>query len=159
MEKSYKVLKRAINRIGAKAVSSKMGLSQSLVYKWCQDPADDDQIVPSGAMNPLDRVRMLYELTEDPEIISWLCQQADGFFAKNPEPVSGSSVGAKVLGNVHGLIKEFSEALEAISQSYNEDKSISLDEAMVIRKEWEDLKSLGESFVRECESGKFDKKK
>lgn len=158
MQKSYKVLKEAINKTGAKGVAAKMGLSLSLVYKWCQDPEDDQQIVPSGAMNPLDRVKTLYECTQDPEIISWLCQQADGFFTKNPTVSGGKSIGANVLGNVHGLIKEFSEALEAISQSYNDDKSISKEEALLIRKEWEDLKGLGESFVRECESGRFDKK-
>ena len=33
---SHEVLRRAINRIGAKQVAAKMKLSTALIYKWCE---------------------------------------------------------------------------------------------------------------------------
>ncbi|MBZ0166952.1 MAG: hypothetical protein K8I00_09100 [Candidatus Omnitrophica bacterium] len=158
MQKSYQVLKKGIDKVGVKAVAARMNVSQSLVYKWCQDADDTNKIVPSGAANPLDRLQMIYEITGDGEIINWMCQQAGGFFAPNPRDAELSTVGGKVLKSVHSMIKEFSEALEVISQSYNEGKRITKQEAEGIRKEWEDLKCIGEGFVRACEAGKFDKK-
>ncbi|MGE0268236.1 MAG: phage regulatory CII family protein [Candidatus Omnitrophota bacterium] len=157
MQKSYEVLKNGIEKVGAKLVAAKLNVSQSLVYKWCQDSDEANKIIPSGAANPLDRVQQIYDATQDPEMINWICQKADGFFARNPKDNEFPTIGAKVLKNVHMLIKEFSEALEAISQSYDEGKRITRKESDRIRKEWEDLKCIGEGFVRACESGKFEK--
>lgn len=157
MQKSYQVLKNGIEKVGVKSVAAKLNVSPSLVYKWCQDADDTNMINPSGAANPLDRIQMIYETTEDPEMINWICQIADGFFARNPRGEEFTTISAKVLKNVHSLIKEFSEALEAISQSYNDGKRITRKESERIRKEWEDLKCIGEGFVRACESGKFEK--
>ena len=158
VQKSYQVLKKAIDKVGVKAVAARMNVSQSLVYKWCQDSDDTAKIAPSGAANPLDRLQMIHEITEDNEIINWMCRHAGGFYAPNPQDHELPSVGGRVLKNVHSMIKEFSEALDAISQSYNEGKRITIKEAERIRKEWEDLKCIGEGFVRACEAGKFDKK-
>ena len=49
-----------------------------------------------------------------------------------------------------------SQPLEVISQSYDNDKKIDSKEANMIRKEWEDLKGVGESFVKACELEKFE---
>lgn len=158
MQKSYQVLKKGIDKVGVKAVAARLNVSQSLVYKWCQDSDDTNRILPSGAANPLDRLLMIHEITGDNEIVNWMCAQAGGFFAPNPQDDELPSIGAKVLKNVHSMIREFSEALDAISQSYDEGKRITKKEAERIRKEWEDLKCIGEGFVRACEDGKFDKK-
>lgn len=63
---------------------------------------------------------------------------------------------SKVSNTTQKLIKEFSETLEVISQSYDNDKKIDSKESNKIRKEWEDLKGAGESFVKACELGKFE---
>lgn len=157
MRKSFEVLKQVISKVGVKKVAAELNVSQSLVYKWCQDSQDPEAWLPSGASNPLDRIQRIYELTEDPDLIQWMCQLGKGYFVKNPnEPVN---IDSRVMNNIHLLIKEFSETLDAISRSYGEDKRISCDEAQSIRKEWEDLKRIGESFVLACESGRFDKRK
>jgi hypothetical protein len=138
-------------------VAAELNVSQSLVYKWCQESQKPDAWLSSGASNPLDRVKKIYELTGDQDLILWICQLGKGYFVKNPnEPVNIDSC---IMNNIHQLIKEFSETLDAISRSYGEEKRISCDEAQCIRKEWEDLKRIGESFVLACESGRFDKRR
>ncbi len=132
-------------------VATDMGISTSLVYKWCEIAApEEDQ---SGARNPLDRVLTLYRNTGDIGIIKWLCFQAGGFFTENIE--SDQMVDRSVLKNIQCMIKEFSELLESTSKSLEGDNSISKEESLKIRKEWEDLKGIAESFVVACEKGKF----
>jgi len=157
MQKSYLVLKKAIESAGVKAVSAQMNLSQSLIYKWCQDSEECDEVIQaSGAANPLDRLQKIYEVTQDESMIAWACEMADGYFVKNP-PKGKGSVDVNILKNIQRFIKEFSEALDVISESYNRGKRITEQEAKKIRKEWEDLKRVGEGFVGACESGKFNK--
>lgn len=157
VKKSYQILKKAIDPIGAKAVASKLKISTALVYKWCEDRDNGEQAALSGAANPLDRLRAVYELTGDVELINWLCQAADGYYVSNPS-IEKAKPDIKVMKNIHDIIRGFSETLEAISKSYN-DKNITIKESSRIREEWEGLKRIAEGFVRACESGKFDKPK
>jgi len=158
MRKSYTVLKQAFNRVGIKKVAREMHLSQALLYKWCQiQPKDSPDPAASGSINPLDRIAKIYKITQDVELINWICQMADGYYVKNQGAEKGLSYHSKVIQNIQEFIKEFSGTLDAISESYNDDKRISLDEAKMIRHNWEDMKRIGEGFVRACEMGKFDK--
>ncbi len=158
MQKSHIVLKKAVTKAGTKSLAKKMNLSSSLIYKWCQENIkDEDCYLPSGAANPLDRLRKIYELTQDIEIINWICQLADGFFVRNVK-YEDITIAQEVFKNTQRLIKEFSETLEAITDSYNLDKQITVKESKTIRKEWEDLKRVGEAFVKACEHGRFHKK-
>ncbi len=157
MQESYLVLKQCIERVGAKNIALRLGLSPSLVYKWCQRIAGEESWQQSGAVNPLDRIHQIYEVTKDEELINWMCQVADGYFVKNPV-LTKSNRDAEALKNIQLFIKEFSEALHTISRSYDDDKSIDSKEAVKIRKAWEALKRVGEAFVRECEKGDFSKK-
>jgi hypothetical protein len=54
------------------------------------------------------------------------------------------------------MLKEYSEVLEAVMESYADKNHIDLDGAKRIRKEWEDLKRTGEQFVFGCEQGIFN---
>ena len=157
MRKSFEVLKQAVSKVGVKKVAAELHISPALVYKWCQESQNPDAWTSSGASNPLDRLKTIYDLTGDPSLIQWICQMGGGYFVRNPqEPVN---VDSRVMNNIHHLIKEFSETLDAISRSYGDDKRISCEEAQSIRKEWEDLKRIGEGFVLACESGHFDRRK
>jgi len=155
LQDSHEVLKSAIDRVGTKVVARELGMSPSLIYKWCQPKPDTESYLQGGAINPLDRVRKLYELTGDQAMISWICQLADGYFVKNPASKSSRKNVGNVLTIMQGIIREFSETLDAISKSYNNDRKIGLREAVEIRKEWEELKSLAEAFVKECEGGRY----
>ena len=60
-----------------------------------------------------------------------------------------------LVRNTQSMIKEFSDLLKEISKSIEDDNLIDKEESEKIRREWEDLKSLTESFVAGCEKGVF----
>ncbi len=159
MESSYQVLKRVIEKVSAKMVASELNISPTLVYKWCEEVTElPNGSKTSGAPNPLDRIIRIYEVTGDEKIINWICQSAGGYFVKNIYS-NKTDINIDILQNIQRFVKEFSETLDTIVQSYNDDKKISDNDAQKIREEWEDLKRIGESFVRACEAGKFNNEK
>jgi hypothetical protein len=153
MRGSDEVLKDAAEKIGVKALAAELKLSPALVYKWCQpfDPNDPDT---SGTRNPLDRVAEIVQLTGDMEVINWLCHQEGGFFTPNPE-VDARKFSTDLLMGTQQLVKEFSDMLEEVSRSIADDGAIAATEAARIRKHWETLKRVAESFVVCGESGLF----
>lgn len=157
MQESYQILKKTIERVGVKKVAMQMGLPQSLVYKWCQKAADEESWRQGGAVNPLDRIKQIYDMAQDIELINWIYQIADRYFVKN-SPVKRSNPDGHALKNIQLFIKEFSQALDIISKSYDNDKKIDIKESAKIRKAWEGLKRVGEAFVTECEHGDFNGK-
>ncbi len=154
--KSWEVLQAATERVGVKAVAAKLNLSPALVYKWCQQAQQDDPD-SSGARNPLDRVRAIYEITRDPLVVNWLCNAADGFFVQNPRP-DPRGQDAQLLGSTQRVVEEFGELLATVSRSYENDGRITSEEADRIRQSWEELKSQAECFVLACERGLFDRR-
>jgi hypothetical protein len=144
---SYEALKNAIEAVGAKAVASELGISPSLLYKWCEPKSSHDD---SGAQNPLDRVLQIYEITGDVGPIEWLCQKTDGFRVANPKRIH-SKKKEEILNSTQVILKEFSDLLEVISESYANDGKIDLGEAKRIRRAWEHLKVESETFVTSCE--------
>ncbi len=153
---SWQVLKSALDRVGAKVVAGRMGLSQSLVYRWAQPPTGlPDDPGGSGVRNPLDRLADLFELTGDRELVHWLCHRAGGFYV--PNPLAEGNIDLAVLHQTQEMIKDFSDLLEAVSEALSNDRFIDLHEAEHIRNEWEKLKCLGESFAVCCEQGSFDR--
>jgi hypothetical protein len=153
--KSHEILKQAISAGNIKAMAASMGLSQSLLYKWCQEPPVGEDTDQSGAKNPLDRVVELYRLTNDPLVISWVCEQAGGTFVENPKKQECAVVGAAVLSNTQVMIKEFSDLLGEVSKAVGDGTGVDAAEASRIRREWEQLKRKAEGFVMGCESGAF----
>ncbi len=153
--KSWEILREATEKVGVKALAAKLGLSTALVYKWCQphDPEDEDA---SGALNPLDRLAQIVEATGDKELVNWLCNKAGGFFVPDTQ-VDGRKMGSDLLVGAQQLVKEFSDMLEEVSRSIADDGSIDPGEASRIRRHWETLKRVSESFVLSSEAGLFDK--
>ena len=147
---SHEVLKRAAAEIGVKCLAADMGLSASLVYKWCQ--AREGKYA-SGADNPLDRILKICELTGDHRPIAWLCEQVNGFYVKNPDHPEEPEL--PLLRVTQEILKEFSELLDVVSNSIEDDGRVDVGEAAQIRKEWEDLKSVTEGFVTACEQGTY----
>ena len=148
--KSHEVLKESMEHVGVKAIASDMNLSSSLLYKWCQP---NDEVDENGTNNPLDRVAKIFEATGDENLLAWVCQQADGFFSPNPKV--GEDAAESLFANTHRLVAEFSDLLREVSQSYDKDGEICEEDARRIRREWEELKGAGESFVKGCEKGLF----
>lgn len=151
---SHEVLRKAIYRRGVKVVAGELRVSESLVYKWCQDKESESG---SGVENPLDRIAKVVKITDDRDPIRWLCQTVDGFLVENP--VARIQQSAPILDATQKLLSEFSELLGAVSASFNNDQNIDSTEAERIREEWEQLKTLAEQFVVACETGVYTQRK
>lgn len=147
--KSHEVLKAAFDNSSPKAIASELGVSLSLVYKWAQEQSESG----SGSRNPLDRIIEIYDHTQHLPIIEWLCEQSNGYYVQNPEPVAEHSF--DVLPATNEIVGQFSSMLTRISQAAL-DNSITPDEAEEIRERWDKLKSYAEGFVRCCEEGDFE---
>ncbi len=153
--KSYEVIQHAVEEPGVKAVAAVLRVSPALVYKWCEPPAATDDPEQSGAKNPLDRVREMYGLTRDIRLIRWLCNEAGGFFCANPSMEHGKPIDQSIFTETRGMVRDFSELLNAVTESVEDDSQIDTDEAEIIRQRWEDLKACVERFVSACERGHY----
>lgn len=155
--KSYEILSQAIDKVGVKTLAAKLKLSTALVYKWCQESPTDDPGA-SGARNPLDRIREIYEATGDEHMINWICNLADGFFVRNPA-FQPNEQDEQLLDATQRMVREFGDLLQVVSRSFENDAHISREEAASIRATWETLKRQAESFVVGCERGLFGRKR
>jgi hypothetical protein len=153
--KSYDVIRNAVDEPGVKAVAAALKVSAALVYKWCEPPADTDDPEQSGARNPLDRVREMYLLTKDIRLIRWLCNEAGGFFVSNPVPELRKSLDESIFTETRSMVRDFSELLDAVTESVEDNPGIDAEEADAIRQKWEDLKACVERFVMSCEKGHY----
>lgn len=156
-EKSWDVLRDAVDKVGVKAVAAKLGLSSALIYKWCQPPQEED-LGSSGALNPLDRLKTIYEVTRDDTMLNWVCDLGDGFFVKSPRVKLGQQE-EHLLSMTQRVVQEFGVLLSDISHGIENDGQISPGEAADIRASWERLKGLAESFVTACEKGMYAQSK
>ncbi len=145
---SHELLKEVLKKTSAKQIAAEMGLSLSLIYKWAEPP---DEGAGSGANNPLDRIAQLVRITKDPRIAQWVCELADGFFITNPRVKPDAQ---QLIPSTNSIVQEFADMLGVIAVAAS-DSAISKEEARVIRRRWEDLKSVTEGFVRNCEDGNF----
>src|SRR3954464_7422001 len=127
--KSYDVIRQAVDEPGVKAVAAALKVSPALVYKWCEPPADSEDPDQSGAKNPLDRVREMYALTKDIRLVRWLCNKAGGFFVSNPVPEIRKSIDEAIFMETRRLVRDFSELLDAVTESHEDDSSIDPKEA------------------------------
>lgn len=153
--KSYDVIRQAVDEPGVKAVAAALKVSPALVYKWCEPPADEADPDQSGAKNPLDRVREMYLLTKDIRLIRWLCNEAGGFFVSNPVPEIRKTLDEQIFTETRSMVREFSELLDTVTESVEDDPGIDPQEADDIRQRWEDLKACLEKFVIRCEKGHY----
>jgi hypothetical protein len=136
---SYEVLKESVGHAGVKALSSRLNVSGSLLYKWCQ-PSDAPDA--SGSANPLDRIMQFCDATGETAPVEWLCEQCNGFFCRNPE-VEMAATPVGMVGETRRVVREFSELLDAITEGLEDDEKVFRSETARIRKEWEDLKAIG----------------
>jgi hypothetical protein len=145
---AHEVMREVLKKTSAKQISADMGLSLSLIYKWAEPPEDDSG---SGASSPLDRVGQLIKITHDPKLAQWVCEQAGGFFIRNPQNLPTNQ---PLIPITNDIVQEFADMLATIAQS-SADNVISKEEAKTIRRRWEELKTVTEGFVQAAESGNF----
>ncbi|HEX8324856.1 MAG TPA: phage regulatory CII family protein [Tepidisphaeraceae bacterium] len=156
--KSYEVIREAVDGPGVKAVAAAMKVSAALIYKWCEPSADENDPEQSGTKNPLDRVSELVAQTKDERLVRWVCNQAGGFFVADPKPAATGNLDQNLYRQTRTLVRDFSELLDSVTESVENDQQIDLKEADQIRQRWEDLKANVEHFVILCEQGHFLKR-
>ena len=147
---SYEVIKKALEKTSPKAVAAELGVSLSLVYKWAQPNTE----LGSGSRNPLDRIQIFYELTQEEDIIHWLCHMANGHFVKNPSS-DVDKAGADYQPATNEIVGQFASLLQVITKAA-EDNTITPDESENIRSVWDKLKMMTEGFVQACEERRFE---
>ena len=145
---SHEVMKDVLKKTSAKQIAAEMGLSLSLIYKWAEPPEDESG---SGAGSPLDRVGQLIRITGDARVAQWVCEQAGGFYIRNPQNLPANQA---LIPITNDIVQEFADMLATIAMS-SADSVITKDEARNIRRRWEELKSVTEGFVKAAESGNF----
>ena len=155
MKKSHELLRDVIDEVGVKQVAFDLRVSNSMVYKWCSDPGDKDDVTASGARNPLDRVLEICNSTRSRRPVEWLCAQLGGYLVENPD-AEPEEIDAEYLQNTQSLVAGFSKLLDVMTVSIQRDGRIDEAEAADIRRQWRELQSRGEAFVRACEEGLFD---
>ena len=145
---SSKVLRETVKGVGVKQAAAAVGVSTSLLYKWCQPRKGPSGSRGSGSANPLDRLARLVEAAGDDRPVRWLAGRAGGFFTPNPRPRATPDL--DVLHGARRIVAEFADVLESLERSLA-DGRINAKEAERIRREWEQLKSAGEGLVVSCE--------
>lgn len=145
---SHEVMKEVLKKTSAKQIAAEMNLSLSLIYKWAEPPEDDSG---SGTSNPLERVGQMIRVTGDARVAQWVCEQADGFFIRNPHNLPPPNT---LIPVTNDIVQEFADMLATIAQA-SADNAISKDEAKTIRRRWEELKTVTEGFVRAAETGNY----
>ncbi len=146
---SHELLREVFQQCSPKQVSSELGLSLSMIYKWAE-PADTT--AGSGSTNPLDRIDALLKCTQDRRLVQWICQRAGGFFILNPK--TNKPHPSYLIPATNEIVQEFADLLAVIATAAA-DNQIIQKEANEIRARWEELKTVTESFVVCCEEGNF----
>ena len=146
---SHEVLKEAMSGpVGVKQLAAGLSLSPSLLYKWGEPGGG-----PGAAGNPLDRVERICRLTGSRAPAIWLCERLGGFFVENPR-AEGRPPQA-LLPGTRRILREFSDLLDVITRSVEDDDRVDGAEARRIRAEWENLKRVAEQFVAACERKEY----
>ncbi|MCC6465409.1 MAG: hypothetical protein IT463_08740 [Planctomycetes bacterium] len=154
LDETHKVLKTAVERAGPKRVARALDVSLSLVYKWTQPPRTKRNPQASGASNPLDKLITIYALSQDLELVHFLCRVAKGYYAPNPGRRDGAAL-SFVTETVHSL-NEFADLMHLAEKSLADDGRIDTNEAERLRRNWDRLKGRLEQFVVACEEGHFN---
>jgi hypothetical protein len=144
---SHELLRDVFQKVSPKQAAAELGLSLSMVYKWAEPPAQR-----SGAANPLDRVAVLMQCSDDHRIAQWICHKAGGFYVKNPRNSQPHPL--HLVPAMNSVVQEFADLLSVMA-SAAADSKITAAEAKSIRARWEELKSVTEEFVGCCEEGNF----
>ena len=146
---SHELLREVFQTCSPKQVAAQLGLSLSMIYKWSEPP---DPTAGSGSTNPLDRIDALIRCTKDPRLIQWVCERGGGFFILNPKTNKPDQ--SHLIPATNDIVQEFADLLAVIATAAA-DNQITEKESEQIRRRWEELKAVTESFVTCCEEGNF----
>ncbi len=136
---SRETMVKACEELGVKHVAAEMEVSTSVLYNQINDPNRTDL---------LKRFIDFCKATENDTTITWACEKLGGVFIPNKE-ISAEEIEAVSTAYVSKSVKEFGDVITVIGEAI-QDGEITANEALKIKKEWEDLKRLLEGFVHVC---------
>jgi hypothetical protein len=154
LEDTHGILKQAVDRAGPKRVARALDVSLSLVYKWTQPPRTKKNPGASGARNPLDKLVTIFHLSEDLEVVQFLCKIARGYYTANP--MLQTRAGHSFVTATVSALNDFADLMQMAEKSLTDDGKIDEDEAKKLRKNWDRLKGRLEHFIVSCEEGAYD---
>lgn len=154
LDDTHRILKQAVDRAGPKRVSRALDVSLSLVYKWTQPPRTKATPTASGARNPLDKLITIFQLSQDLELIHFLCRVARGYYTANPHHSTKAPL-TFVTATV-GALNDFADLMQHAEKSLTDDGKIDDDEAKQLRVMWDKLKGRLEHFIVNCEEGRYN---
>lgn len=154
LDETHRVLKQSVERAGPKRVARALDVSLSLVYKWTQPPRTKRNPTASGARNPLDKLITIFSLSQDLEIIHFLCQIARGYYTSNP--TRGTKPEQNFVSATVSSLNDFADLLQYAEKSLTNDGAIDESEAVKLRRQWDKLKGRLEQFIVSCEEGQFN---
>lgn len=143
---SKEALKKACKERGVKEIAQSLRLSPTAIYNQINDPEKNDI---------LSKFVDFVNACGNDIPVEWVCEELNGIFVKNPNIVAESDYMKPPY--VPEALKEFSDVILEIGNAM-EDDSITPEEAVKIRKEWDELKIVLERFVLACEFGYIHKK-
>lgn len=150
---SFEALRLAVGG-EAVMVAKRLGLSSSMVHKWCESSAD---FTDSGALNPLDRIEVMIEASlrngrkhsEAFAPIFYLASRFEGLFLP---PVPRTCETRDYGKQLCRAIKEAGEAFAAAASALEDDELSPNERKRISREVYEAIAELSE-FVRMVEDG------
>jgi hypothetical protein len=154
LDTTHQVLKQAVERAGPKRVARALDVSLSLVYKWTQPPRTKRNPAASGARNPLDKLVTIFSLSQDLELIHFVCEVARGYYTANPAGPSRTE--RNFVSATVDALNDFADMLQYAEKSLTNDGHIDEAESAKLRRQWDRLKGRLEQFIVSCEEGHFN---
>lgn len=154
LDETHAVLKQSVERAGPKRVARALDVSLSLVYKWTQPPRTKRNPGASGARNPLDKLVTIFSLSQDLELIHFLCRIGRGYFTANPAGAARNE--RNFVSATVNALNDFADMLQYAEKSLTNDGRIDEGEAVKLRRQWDKLKGRLEQFIVSCEEGQFN---
>ena len=145
--KSYEALEECIRR-DAVEVANLLHQSKTLIQKWKEAPATDEDYTQSGTRNPLDRIEKIITAIEkiDPKRayipILWLCARF-GFLPPVKMP-AGLESQQDILKALLKWNEEFGETCAEISKTLRDGKITEREYKVCYREAMEDIQALME---------------
>jgi hypothetical protein len=148
MKVSKELMIDAINQEGVGFTHAETGIKAHKLHGWTSKTT-----VEKYAMNPIDEVIALCQVSGNIDIIRHLCSKFGGSFT--PDPVHADVDGC-VFTDVNKSIRELSNTIVEITDSLYDDSKITKEEAFNMRDSWSKCQSTVEPMIRKCELGHYD---
>ena len=140
---SKDAMREACEEMGIKAVADALDISPSAIYNQINDNEKKDI---------LGKFVDFVNACGNDIAINWACGELNGFYIKNPETRVPENVDPDCVPEA---LKEFGDVIKVIGSALS-DGCVTRKEAEIIRREWDELKMLLETYVLSCEMGKLE---